>query len=919
MKKLFIILFIIAIVSGAFYYLKYYFEKENVESWDLVPKNALAVYEVEDPMKIWNEFQDLPIWENLSSLPGIRKFNEEISILDTLHSSRSNLEILLGDVDFLISIHKISNTDLDVIFYLPINSIEKRRKLNDLFLYYDQLEGVEFSSRNYQNINIKEINFPEKGHLFSYIEYKNYLIGSLTPFLIDDVVRNVSDNFQVNFRSEVSEIFLNKPIETDQGNLYINVSKIPDLIRIIVAPSLEKEYDNPLKWLAEASYYDISFEGNQLFFNGSSAVPLNRNEYFLSTFYDQDPQSIQLISYLPNLTATFLCYTFSDFRSWRKSVDEYWQANLPEQLNRKTIFLQDYDIYEKDFYDWIGNEIGLATLQSIDVDNPDKLVFISAKELEKGINTLDDLTVFVNHANEDTLLNEIYGDNNIKKLNIEEFPSKILGEAFTGFESTYYTTVGDYLVMGNSFDVIKRMMNDLEDENTWGKSLNFVRFFENIQKKANLSYFVNFSNAWNSFYGSLNEKWKDFFKKYDYQFKHFEQVSFQFSNINNHIYTSAAIQHRPKTSVIETPTSFFNDQIVVTEYPIITKPFVVKSYLDRSLEVILQDSASNLYLISSEGDILWRDSIGQKIMGEVFQIDFYRNNKLQYLFVTKNGLHIIDRNGDYLTGFPVNFSETVEVEWINLIDYDKSKRYRILLADKNGRIFLMDKYGELLEGWNPKDFGGQFSSVPFHLRIGGRDCMVFLEEKGTFNLLTRRGEFYKGFPVNFEDKIEGPVFVQKGTDFNRTLIHLVLGNGEINKCNLMGEVVEKIQFYRPGKESYFEIVQDVLNNTYVVCRQDFNNISIMEANGDVIFEKELLFSGQLEVQFYNFSAGNEVYAFTDPQQAFTYLFDGNGNLINQQPIESGFKIGLIYSEVNNNFHLYSCYGNQFSVSSFYRK
>ncbi len=919
MKKVIIILIVVAVVSGAFYYLRYYFEKEDVESWDLVPKNALAVYEIEDPVKIWNEFQDLPVWENLSALPGIQKFDKELSKIDTLHSDRSNLEALLGDVDMLISFHKISNTDLDVILYLPIKAAERRRKLNEIILYYNQLQGTEFVTRNYANIDIHEISIPDQNILFSYIEYKNYFIGSFTPFLIDDVIRNISDNFQVNFKSEVSEIFLNKPIETDQGNLYVNVTRVPVLIKIIVEPSLEKKYDDFIKWLAEASYYDVSFEGNQLFFNGSSAVPRSQHEYFLSTFYDQDPQSIESISYLPNITATYLCYTFSDFISWRKSVDDYWQSNLPEQLGHKTAFLQEYGIFEKDFYDWIGNEVGLATLQSIDITHPDKLIFIAAREVETGIKTLDDLTMFVNQSSEDTLLFEVYGDKNIKKLDIEEFPASILGEAFNGFESSYYTSIDEYIIIGNSFDVIKKMMNDLEEDNTWGKSLNFVRFFENIQKKANLSYFVNFSNSWNSFYGSLNEKWKEFFKKYDYQFKHFEQISFQFSNINNHIYTSAAIQHRPKTSVIATPTSFLKEQLVVTDYPIITKPYVVKSHLDRSLEVVLQDSASNFYLINGRGEIAWRKSIGEKIAGDVFQVDFYTNDKLQYLFVTRTALHIMDRNGEYLSGFPVKFKESIEVEWVNLIDYDNSKRYRILLGDKDGKIFLFDKYGELLEGWNPRKLSGRFSSIPFHLRVGGRDCMIAIEENGTFDLLTRRGEFYKGFPVKFENRIQSPLFVQRGTDFNRTLIHLVLDNGEIIKCNLGGTVVEKIQLYRPGKESYFEIIQDVLNNTYVVCRQDFNNISIMQPNGDVIFEKELLFSDKLEVQFYNFSAGNEVYAFTDPQQAFTYLFNGNGNLINQQPIESGFQIGLIYSEVNNNFHLYSCYGNQFSLSSFYRK
>jgi len=919
LKKIIIGLIIIAVVTGAFYYLRYYFDKEDVEIWDLVPGNAVAVYEVEDPVGIWKEFQDLPIWDNLSSIPEFMNFRRELTRLDTLSSGSRNLEILVEDINFLISFHKISNTDLDVIFYLSMNSMEKRKIINNILLYYSQLEHAEFGTRNYQNININEINFTDSGSVFCYVEYKNFFIGSFTPFLIDDFIRNASGNFQQNFRSELSTIFHNKPIETDQGNIYININRLPDLIRNFVEPSLEKRYDELLKWLAEASYYDVSFEDNQLFFNGSSSIPMNSHEYYLATFYDQDPQPIQMISYLPNLTATFLSYTYSDFITWRQSVDDYWQANMPDLLQKKTLFLREYKIYEKDVYEWIGNEIGLATLQSMNIENPNKLIFIHAREEGMGIKALDDLGSFANQVHDDTLLYEIYGDKIIKKLNIEEFPSKLFGKAFDGFESSYYTSIEDYIVIGNSFDVIKMMMNDLEEDNTWGKSLKFVRFFENIQKKANLSYFVNFSNSWNSFYGSLNEKWKVFFKKYDYQFKHFELISFQFSNINNHIYTSAAIRHRPETSVIKTPTSFLKEQIVITEHPIITKPFVVKSHLDRSLEVVLQDSAKFLYLISNQGSILWRDSIGQKIVGDIFQVDFYKNGKLQYFFATKDGLYMIDRNGEYLSGFPVLFSESIAVEWVNVIDYDNSKRYRILLGDKNGRVFLFDQYGEMLEGWDPKDLEGSLSSVPFHLRIGGRDCMLALEEEGSFHVLTRRGDYYKGFPVHFEYRIESPVFVERGTDLERTLIHMVLENGEINKCSLTGEVVEKNQLYRPGIDSDFEIIPDVLNSTYVICRQDYNYISLMQSGGEIIFEKELLFSEKLEVQFYNFSAGNEIYAFTDSQQDFTYLFDGNGNLINQQPIESGFEIGLIYSEVNNNFHLYSCYGNQFSISSFYRK
>jgi hypothetical protein len=139
------------------------------------------------------------------------------------------------------------------------------------------------------------------------------------------------------------------------------------------------------------------------------------------------------------------------------------------------------------------------------------------------------------------------------------------------------------------------------------------------------------------------------------------------------------------------------------------------------------------------------------------------------------------------------------------------------------------------------------------------------------------------------------------------------------KVSLNGDVVDRQQLYRPDRESKFQIVPDALNNTYVISRHDYNRVSVLTQAGETLFEKELLYTDGLEVQFYNFSAGNEVYIFTDPQQGFTYLYDGNGDLINMQPVESGFKVGMIYSEVSNKYNLYSCYGNQFSVISFYRK
>jgi len=919
LKRTLIAIFIIVVVSGVFYYLKFYYQKEKVDIWDLVPKNTLAVYETTQPIKIWNDLISMPVWENLSSIPEINDLNSRMILLDSITGKKGNLERLFRDRELLISMHKISNTDIGMLFYLSLNSSAKRNIFNMIIDHYNNQDDLAHDVRVYEAYTIHELSFKDEESVFSFIEYKNHFVGSFTPVLIDDVIRNISNSFQTNFQTLAPKIFDLQPIEMDHGNLYINFSRIPELIRNFSAADQEYTYTNYLKWFSGATYYDISFEDNRIFFNGSVEIPVDDHEYFLSTFYNQTPQPIESIFMMPDRTASYLSYTYDNFPSWRKEVDEFWEVNFPETMNRKIRFLNDNNIYEKDLYGWIGNEVGIATLQSIDIQHPDMIMMIKATDIKEGLRLMDDLTMYINHQNEDTLLYEDYSENSIHQLSISEFPASIMGDEFLGFEKSYYTSIGNFLVIGNSFEVVKQLLNDLANENTWGKSLRFMQYFDNAQKNANVSYFVNFSNSWNSFYGSLNTTWKDYFKKFDHQFKHFELLSFQISNINNNYYTSAAIQHRQQTSVITTPSEFFKEQMVITEYPIVTKPFIFRSHLDRSLEVMLQDSSNQVYFISKDGKVLWKKEIDERIKGDIYQVDFYLNNKLQYLFATNSKIYILDRNGRNISGFPIELNQQLEVDFLNLIDYDNSKRYRYLITDKLGDIYLFNKNGKHLEGWNPRKLKGRFSSVPFHLRISGRDGMMAIQKNGLINMMNRKGNMYSGFPVKLEFDVNGPVFIQRGIDFDRSLVHVVLETGELYKINLNGAVQEKIQLNKPDKESNYRIVADNKNENYVICRQDYNSINVMDPNGEIIFKKSILVPGELEVQYYNFSAGNELFAFTDKQQEFTYLIDRNGGMVNMQPVESGYKIGLLFSEVNNKYNLYSCYGNQFTVSSFYKK
>ena len=307
-----------------------------------------------------------------------------------------------------------------------------------------------------------------------------------------------------------------------------------------------------------------------------------------------------------------------------------------------------------------------------------------------------------------------------------------------------------------------------------------------------------------------------------------------------------------------------------------------------------------------------------RIRGTVYQIDYFSNGKLQDLLTTGDSLYLIDRNGKDVDHYPVAFGDSLPAEWLNVVDYDNSRRYRFIMADSTGRIYMYDKSGKTLDGWNGLDVKGPLIQAPFHLRVHGRDCIVVVRRNGEINVLNRQGIPYAGFPVN-PGPINGPVFVQPGPDFTGTLIFDITSDGVIQQVNLEGRIISKTQLYRPDKNSFFQIVPNLTRDNFIIARQDYNRVSLILRTGEALFDEDLLFSGRLKVQYFSFGVNNDIFAFTDEQQEFTYLYNRDGKLINNQPLESAFEISLTYSESASRYKVYSCYGNQFRISSFFRQ
>lgn len=117
------------------------------------------------------------------------------------------------------------------------------------------------------------------------------------------------------------------------------------------------------------------------------------------------------------------------------------------------------------------------------------------------------------------------------------------------------------------------------------------------------------------------------------------------------------------------------------------KPFFFTNHTTGAKEIFIQDMKNNTYLINAAGRVLWKVPLTERIFGNIYMIDYFRNGKYQLLFSGRNFIHILDRNGNYVERYPVKLRSPA-TNSLSLFDYDNNMNYRLFIAGEDKMIDL---------------------------------------------------------------------------------------------------------------------------------------------------------------------------------------------------------------------------------------
>ena len=317
-------------------------------------------------------------------------------------------------------------------------------------------------------------------------------------------------------------------------------------------------------------------------------------------------------------------------------------------------------------------------------------------------------------------------------------------------------------------------------------------------------------------------------------------------------------------------------------------PIIVKNHINNKSELIIQDENNILHLINSVGQIEWSKKIEGQVLNEIHQIDSYKNGKLQFLFATKNKLHLVDRKGRNVGKFPLKFNDDI-TQPISVFDYDNNKNYRVLIT-QNNELFMFDSKGGRVRGFDYIK-NGEIINSPKHFRISNKDLIVF-KTRDDLKIINRRGRPRIETKTKFNFS-SGNVF-----QFGNTIVTQTSKN-------------EIIEIDLKGNTKIIDSYSSDMNFS------SLKNIMVVNS-GNTIFSKanksDLKFGKYSNLKIYNSDKFTLISIF-DNQNKEAYLFDKDLNMFDDFPIKSE---SFVNYRLNKNYFEFAFKTENKSIK-FYKK
>ena len=838
----------------------------------VVPSDAALILLSDNSLNFTNALlhQNL-VWKTLKENILFGTIDVQLNELDSILQSSTELKAQLNETPVVISYHKIGQSD-----FCPLIAVQLNNKLtsNDLVAILKQDEQYTFESRLYDDTKL--YSSENKGKYSGYYVRDNYFVWSSSQLLLEKSSREYSRDAGIVSNSDFYRVLATRG-NNAPATLFIGSAGLAETMSLVSDINLKDriiDLAGSNSWMAT----DIGFKSNALSFLGF----MNYSEVsILKTFNEQTPGSCGILNMVPAGTQQLVGIKYSDL-----SLQQSTYIKVLGSLGR----LGEHDLWQQKF----ENKTGISPLQfmsdhltgelvkvaygGMSDGQTDKYILAGVKSkslCEKELNNI--LSSYAEAANLKLrkLISDVKIDKNFE-ITVFEVPfadyfTRMFGDFVNSDSHKYWALYDNMIIAAENENVISRIVL----ANELGKTLTRQSYYQDFAQYMTDEYNLMFYQDSRSLAETMNPIFNDvFFTNLigdENLFHNLNGIGFQLISSEKLPYVNAVIDYSGK-QIQEAETLWQS----LLDTASIMKPALVENHYTKEKEIFIQDLKHNIYLLSPSGRILWKKHLDGPLLGEVQQIDRYKNGKLQLLFNTGQKLYLVDRNGNNVENFPVKLPSEAVVG-LGLADYEKNRDYRIFIPTADRRILLYNAEGNRVKGWR-FDKTDHPAIVPVqHLRVDSKDYSLTADRNRIY-ILNRQGQERIKLDNQFKINNNGRFYLEREGPGGSPAILTLDDDNNFVTILFSGKVLRD-KLPQNIKARAFEIDDFKEGGGLELAVVDSSSVLLLDRKQKVLFSSEVGVELKPYLNIYRFS-NNDLRLGVSGINNKIYMIDKDGNIRN---------------------------------------
>ena len=882
----------------------YHFTRESkyftTSAFSAVPVNSAVIARINNIGTFAEKTSESAVWSVYANLPGIASLTHNLHFIDSLIRKDEGIKEYLINKDITIIGGEGGN-----IYLLELSGMDEKTNIGAFIDEYFARRKASFVTRKKGEATARVYYWSEgpSRTTFCISFYKGICIAGTD---VEGVLEAAGQLDQPSLTEDAEFQKVNKTASPDADvNIFINHHTLENITSGIFPESVIKGLINSPKG-AKWSEIDFSQHGNEQLFNGFTFASDSLHDYS-GIMLQQKPAAFDFEKYFPNETSFFLCLNTGNIEKWFEDYEKMLSAK-GELENYKNSLTAADTLYSVNLQSIVKENIegaaGIVFTRFDPANNQENRFFLMktsngskadslllnlamrADALNKrGIRAMERRDLLRLDIGEFRLNEQIVYK--IYQMPVKNFGERVFGKTFAGVFTNYCTVYGNCVIMGASFESVKEFIRSLILKETLDNNPIYKEFAGGLSQPLSLYLWISPGRALPflkdylsvNIYGRLEEQTETLRKV--------ESAGWQLGAEEGKIYNVGRLVYNP---VIRTkPSTIWRCRLdsVVTFSP----QLVINPEEKERPEVVVQDAGNNLYLIGNDGRILWKIKLKRPVMGEVYQVNYFRNKKLQFLFNTEDAIHMIDREGNYIKNYPVILPAKA-TNGIGVFDYDRSFDYRIFVACNNKRVYAFDRNGTLITGWEPSLAEGDILQPVQFFRVAGKDYIVY-SDKGKTYIMDRKGKPRVMLTEQISPSQNNGFTLEPARGINPARLITTDIEGTICMIGFDGSV-KKLTTDKFSDKHFF-ICEDLDNNglrEYIFI--DGDSLKVYNSDGKLRFSKKFPTTIDIAPKVFDLPEKGKKIGIADSNNNQLYLYNANGSDYDGFPIEgnSGFNTGI---------------------------